>query len=73
MMYFAYKLNKPGDYIQPFHIYVPNLNQSIVPCPALTVASCPHRDFSGDRQSGLVFRSLEEFSTFCCDPHSQRL
>ena len=72
-MYFAYKLNKPSDYIQPFHTSVPNLNQSIVPCPVLTVASCPHRDFSGDRQSGLVFWSLEVFSTFCCDPHSERI
>ena len=28
-------------------------------------------DFSGARSSGLVFPSLEEFSTMCCDPHSQ--
>ena len=26
-------------------------------------------DFSGGRSSGLVFPSLEEFSTVCCDPH----
>ena len=30
-------------------------------------------DFSGGRSSGLVFPSLEELSTVCCDPHSQRL
>ena len=30
-------------------------------------------DFSGGRSGGLVFPSLEEFSTVCCDPHSQRL
>ena len=32
----------------------------------------PHRDFSGSRSSGLVLPSLEQFSTVCCDPHSQR-
>ena len=30
-------------------------------------------DFTGGRSGGLVFPSLEEFSTVCCDPHSQRL
>ena len=29
--------------------------------------------FSRDRSGGLVFPPLEEFSTVCCDPHSQRL
>ena len=32
-----------------------------------------HTDFSGSRSVGLVFPSLEDFSTVCCDPHSQRL
>ena len=32
-----------------------------------------HTDFSGGRSGGLVFLSLLEFSTVCCDPHSQRL
>ena len=31
-----------------------------------------HTDFSGGRSGGLVFRSLEEFSTVYCDTHSQR-
>ena len=35
VMYSAYKLNKQGDNIQPFPIW----NQSVVPCPVLTVAS----------------------------------
>ena len=48
-------------------------NQSVVPCPVLTVASWPHTDFSGGRSGGLVFPSLSEFSTVYCDPHSQRL
>ena len=30
-----------------------------------------HTDFSGGRSDGLVFPSLEEFSTVCCDLHSQ--
>ena len=32
-----------------------------------------HTDFSGGRYSGMVVPSLYEFSTVCCDPHSQRL
>ena len=32
-----------------------------------------HTDFSGGRSGGLVFPSLDEFSTVCCDTHSQRL
>ena len=39
MMYSAYKLNKQGDNIQPWHTPFPIWNQSIVPCPVLTVAS----------------------------------
>ena len=38
-MYSAYKLNKQGDNIQPWHTSFPILNQSIVPCPVLTVDS----------------------------------
>ena len=30
-----------------------------------------HTGFSGGRSGGLVFPSLEEFSTVYCDPHSQ--
>ena len=32
-----------------------------------------HTDFSGGGSGGLVFPSLSEFSTVCCEPHSQRL
>ena len=28
-----------------------------------------HTDFSGGRSGGLVFSSLSEFSTVCCNPH----
>ena len=41
MMYCAYKLNKQGDNIQPWHTSFPIWNQSVVPCPVLTVASWP--------------------------------
>ena len=39
-MHSAYKLNK-GDNIQPWCIPFPIMNQSVVPCPVLTVASWP--------------------------------
>ena len=41
MMYSAYKLNKQGDNIQPWHTRFPILNQSIIPCQFLTLASWP--------------------------------
>ena len=41
MMYSAYKLNKQGDGIQPWHIPFPVWNQSVVPGPVLTVVSWP--------------------------------
>ena len=40
-MYSAYKLNKQGDNIQPWHTPFPIWNQSVVPCSVLTVASWP--------------------------------
>ena len=41
MMYFAYKLNKQGGSIQPWHTPFPIWKQSVVPRPALTVVSWP--------------------------------
>ena len=41
MMSSAYKLNKQGDNIQPWCNTFPIWNQSVVPCPVLTVASWP--------------------------------
>ena len=41
MMYSAYKLSKLGDNIQPWRTPFPIWNQSVVPCPVLTVASWP--------------------------------
>ena len=45
MIYPAYKLNKQGDNIQPWHTPFPSWNQSVVPCPALTAASSPANGF----------------------------
>ena len=39
MMYSAYKLNKQGDNIQPWRTPFLIWDQSVVPCPVLTVAS----------------------------------
>ena len=39
MVYSAYKLNKQGDNIQSWCTPFPILNQSVVPCKVLTVAS----------------------------------
>ena len=39
MMYSTYKLNKQGDNIQPWRTPFLIWNQSVVPCPVLTVAS----------------------------------
>ena len=41
MIYSAFKLNKQGDNIQPWCTPFPIWNQSVVPCPVLTVASWP--------------------------------
>ena len=41
MMYSAHKLNKQGDNTQPWRTPFPIWNQSVVPCPVLTVASWP--------------------------------
>ena len=73
MVYFAYKLNKQGDNIQPWRTHFPIWNQSVVPCPVLTVTSWPAYRFHRRQVGGLVFLSLKEFSTVCCDRHSQRL
>ena len=65
MMYSVCKLNKQGDYIQPWHTPFPIWNQSVVPCPVLTVASSPAYRFlkrqvrwSGIPISFRIFHSL---------------
>ena len=46
MIYSEYKLNKQGDNIQPWRTPFPIWNQSVVPCPVLTVASWSAYRFS---------------------------
>ena len=65
MMYSAYKLNKQGDNIQPWHTPFPIWNQSVVPYPVLTVACWPAYRFlrrrvrwSGIPISWRIFHSL---------------
>ena len=72
MMYSACKLNKQGDNIQSWHITFPIWNQSVVPCPVLTVASWPAYSFLKRQVRWSGIPSLEEFFTDYCDPHSQR-
>ena len=71
MMYSAYKLHKQGDNILPWHTSFPIWNQSVVLSPVLNVASWPAYRFLRRQAGGLVFPSLSEFSTACCDPYSQ--
>ena len=73
MMYSACKLNKHGDNIQPWRNPFPIWNQSVVPCPVLTVASWPAYRFLKRQVRWSGIPSLSEFSTVYCDPHRQRL
>ena len=64
-MYSAYKLNKQGDNIQPWHTSFPIWNRCIFPCLLLTVASWPayrfHRGqvrWSGSPTSWSIFQFL---------------
>ena len=54
MVYSAYKLNKESDNIQPWCIPFPIWNQSVVPCPLLTVASWPAYRFLMRHEAGQV-------------------
>ena len=63
MMHSAYKLNEQSDNIQLWCTPFPIWNQSVVPCPVLTIASWPAYRFLRRLVRWLVFQSLEEFST----------
>ena len=69
MMSSAYKLNKQGDNMQPWRTPFPIWNQSVVPCPVLTVASSPAYRFLRIqvRWSGIPISW--RISTVCCDSH----
>ena len=66
MMYSAYKFNEQGDNTQPWRTPFPIWNQSVFPCPVLTVASWPAYRFpkrqvrwSGIPMSFRNFHSLD--------------
>ena len=72
-MYSAYKLNKQVT-IYNLDVFLSLFGASLLfdvqfQLLLLDLAT----EFSGGRSGGLVFPSLEEFSTVCCDPHSQSL
>ena len=73
MIYSAYKINKQGDNIQLWCSPFPIWNQSVFPCPVLTVASWPEYRFLKRqvRWSGIPI-NLRIFH-ICCGPHNQRL
>ena len=67
MMYPTYKLNKKGGNIQPWHISFYILKQPVVPCPIITLPSCPAYRFLSRqvRWSGIpislrIFHSLRK-------------
>ena len=63
-MFSVYKLNKQGDDIQPWHTPFPILNQFIVPCPILTVASWPAYRFLEAGQVVLYSHLFQNFPQF---------
>ena len=62
MRYSAYKLNKQGDNIQPWHTPFSIWNQSVVPCPVLTVMSWPAYKVS--QEAGQVVWNSHLFQDF---------
>ena len=61
MMYSSHKLNKQGNNVQPWCTPFPIWNQSIVPCPVVTVASWP------------AYRFLRRQVRLCGSPVSLRI
>ena len=73
MIYSAEKLNKQEDNILHWCTSLSIWNQSVVPCPVLTVASWPAYRFLRRHSDGIppgIPISLRIFQFFC-DPHSQ--
>ena len=60
MMYSEYKLNKQSNNIQPLCTPFPIWNQSVVPCPVLTVASWPAYRFLKRLKTSQKIKSLKQ-------------
>ena len=74
MMYYAYKLNKQGDNIQTWLTLFPIWNQSIVPCPVLTVASWPaYRFLRRQVRFSVILISLRIFYSLFWSTQSKTL
>ena len=73
MTYSAYKLNKQGNNTQPWCTAFPIVNQSVVPCLVLTVASWPAYRFVRRQVRWLGIPHLFNHFPVYCDPDSQRL
>ena len=71
-MYSAYKLNKQGDNIQPWHTTFPIWNQSVSPCPVLTVASWPAYRFLKRYVRWSLHALLSRFHLLQSSPLCQR-
>ena len=64
MMYSAYKLNTQGDNIQPWCTPFPIWNQSVVPCPVLTVVSWPAYRFLKRQVRCWYYHLFQNFPQF---------
>ena len=72
MIYSAYKLNKQGDNIQPWHTPFSIWNQSVIPHPVLTVASWPAYRFLRRQVKWLEKAMAPHSSTLAWKIHGQR-
>ena len=64
VMYSPYKLNKQGNNIQPWCTPFPIWNQSVAPCPVLTVVSWPAYRFLRRQMMVCISISLRIFHRF---------
>ena len=71
MIYSAFKLNKQGDNILPWHTPFPIWNQSVVSWQVLTIVSWLAYRFFRRQVRCSSLPHLLNFSTLCCDPHSK--
>ena len=73
LLYSAYKLNEQGDNIQPWCTPFLIWNQSVVPCPVLTVTSWPAYRFLRRQVRWSVFLSLRIFHSSLWSTQSKAL
>ena len=64
IIYSAYKLNKKGGVMQPWCTSFPVVNQSVVPCKVLMVASWPAYRFLRRQEIGKMVQYSHLFKNF---------